>query len=408
MRMLKESILVAFLIPLAMATTESNTEALSAVSQGTNDFSSSLFQAVVQENPGNLIMSPLSAAVVLAMAAYGAGGQTEKQLKTALHSPTPDNFAVTGYQELITALNSVTENTLSLANKAFVNNKFSLKPTYQALTENYFKSKTELVDFAQSSQAANTINSWVSEKTNNRIKDIITSGDVNQDTALVLVNAVYFKGIWQNKFSPEATQPLPFHVNGNEIKNVPTMYRYGSYKYGELPEINARFIEIPYKGDSMSMLIILPNEVNGLAEVEKKMQNINLNYILNQGSVQDVKLYLPKFKIESKIELNSPLKKIGLTDMFTSRANFSGIADADLVVSKVVQKAFIEVNEEGSEAAAATALMFAYATSLNYRPEQIMEIDRPFAYGILHKSQDTEDRGRFAILFSGHIIDPSA
>nr|XP_033327597.1 serine protease inhibitor 3/4-like isoform X4 [Megalopta genalis] len=406
MRMLKESILVAFLIALAMGSPASRSDALRAVSQGTNDFSASLFQAVAQENPGNLIMSPLSAAVVLAMAAYGARGETEKQLKAVLHSPNPDKLAMHGYEELITSLNSVKENTLNLANKAFLNNKFSLKPTYQSLTENYFKSKTQLVDFAQSAQAANEINSWVSDKTNNHIKDLIGSGDVDADTALVLVNAVYFKGLWKDKFDPAATQSLPFHVNGNTVKNVPTMHRQDHYKYGELPELNAKFIEIPYKGDSLSMVIILPNEVNGLAEVEKKVHSINLSDVLSQGIVQEVQLYLPKFKIESKLDLNSPLKKLGLTDMFSSHANFSGIADAELVVSKVVQKAFIEVNEEGSEAAAATAILFSL-TSSSYQPIPRMEIDKPFVYTIIHKSQNSEGKAIPTVLFSGRVTDPS-
>lgn len=379
MRKLKQGILVACLISLGMAASENNTEALRAVAQGTNEVSATLFQAVVENNPGNLIMSPLSAAVVLAMAAYGAGGETERQLKTVLHIPSPDKFGLSGYQELISALNSVKENKLHLANKAFVNNRFSLKTTYKALTESYFQSISQSVNFEQSVQAADTINNWVKEKTNDRIKDIVLAGDLNEDTALVLVNAVYFKGMWKNKFDPLLTRNLPFHVNENVVKEVPTMFKQDQYNYGELPDINAKFIEIPYKGNSISMVIILPDEVNGLAEVEKKIKSINLNDILSHGYEQEVKLFLPKFKIESKINLNTPLKKIGLTDMFSDYANFSGIVDEQVAVSKVVQKAFIEVNEEGSEAAAATGVYVRPLSSFWSPPEPIeFRINRPF------------------------------
>ncbi|XP_076653179.1 antitrypsin isoform X5 [Halictus rubicundus] len=407
MRTLKQSILVASLIALAMAAPNTNTEALNAVAQGTNQFSGSLFQAVVQESPSNLIMSPLSAAVVLSMAAYGAGGETERQLKQGLHIPSPDQFGLTGYKTLITDLNSVTDNKLLLANKAFVNNAFTLKPSYKALTENYFQSVTESVNFQQSEQAANTINVWVKEKTNNHIDSIVKSDDLNGDTALVLVNAVYFKGMWKQKFDPELTQKLPFHLNENVMKEVPTMFKQADYNYGELPSLNAKFIEIPYQGNSISMLIILPNEVNGLAEVENKIQSTNLADILSQGHEAEVKLFLPKFKIKSEIDLISPLKKIGLTDMFTDHANFSGIADAPLTVSKVIQKAFIEVNEEGSEAAAVTGIVEIETSSIDGPPPiPVVQIDRPFFYAILHKSQNAQGEGISTILFSGQITMP--
>ncbi|XP_076653195.1 antichymotrypsin-2-like [Halictus rubicundus] len=391
-----------------MAAPNTNPEALNAVAQGTNQFSGTLFQAVVQESPSNLIMSPLSAAVVLAMAAYGAGGETERQLKQGLHIPSPDQFGLTGYKKLITDLSSVTDNKLLLANKAFVNIKFTLKPSYKALTENYFQSVTESVNFQQSEQAANTINIWVKEKTNNHIESIVTSAELNGGTALVLVNAVYFNGTWKLKFDPELTKKLPFHVNENVMKEVPTMFKQADYNYGELPSLNAKFIEIPYQGNSISMLIILPNEINGLAEVEKKIQSTNLADILSQGRKPKVKLFLPKFKIESQIDLISPLQKIGLTDMFTGHANFSGITDDPLVVSNVIQKAFIEVNEEGSVAAAATATRMMCCGVLHPPPIPVVRIDRPFFYAILHKSQNAEGKGISTTLFSGRISDPSA
>nr|XP_034181366.1 antitrypsin-like isoform X2 [Osmia lignaria]XP_034181367.1 antitrypsin-like isoform X2 [Osmia lignaria]XP_034181368.1 antitrypsin-like isoform X2 [Osmia lignaria] len=403
----KKSFLSVCLVLLTMAKAENNTQAFRAVSEGINQFSSSLFQCVLEENHGNIIMSPLSAAVVLAMAAFGARGETEKQLKKALHIPSPDTLGTSGYQSLIDDLNNVKVAKLLLANKVFAAEKFSVKPAYIELTEKYFHSVTQLVNFAKSEEAANTINTWVKQNTNDRIKEIVNPGDLNSMTAMVLVNAVYFKGQWQDKFDPQNTEERPFHVDENTVKNVSTMFRSGSYLYGELSNLNAKFVLLPYKDDELSMIIILPNEINGLAEVEKKLQNTNIMDILHQGHQREVELYLPKFKIESKIELNEPLNKLGLTDMFTSKANFSGIADADLVVSKVVQKAFIEVNEEGSEAAAATAVIFAL-TSLSFKPPPlIMRIDRPWLYLLCRTPKTNPGEIQDVItLFSGHVTKP--
>ncbi|XP_076756700.1 serine protease inhibitor 3/4 isoform X3 [Xylocopa sonorina] len=390
-----ETLLVAIFALTTMTTAENNTAALRAVSEGTNQFSSSFFQTVAEENSGNLIMSPLSADVVLAMAAYGARGETENQFKKVLHLPSPNDLGKSGYQTLIDNLNSVQENKLLLANKIFIAKHFSVKPTYKDITQTYFRSAAQTVDFSKSQEAANIINSWVQQNTNNLIKDIFSPADLDTMTALVLVNAVYFKGQWKNKFNSEDTKSMPFHIDNNTVKNVPTMHRQGTYQYGELPDLNARFIVIPYKGDELSMVIILPNKIDGLTEVEKKLQTVNLSNILNQGYEREVNLFLPKFKVESKIVLNSVLQKMGLVDAFTGDANFSGISDNGLTVSKVVQKAFIEVNEEGSEAAAATEFEIAYFA---YPSVEEFRVNGPFFYTIMARNGSI-------ILFNGRVID---
>ena len=380
---------------VAMAEEVDNNQALNAVAQGTNAFSSQLFQTVVEENPGNLIMSPLSAAVVLGMVAYGARGETENQFRKVLHLPSPDSLGTSGYQALIDITNNAKENTVVLANKVFMTEKYSVKPSYRELTETYFRSTTQLVDFAKSDEAANIINTWVKGNTNNRINDIVSPDDLDGLTALVLVNAVYFKGQWKDKFNSNNTMDKPFHINENTVQNVPTMFKVGTYKYGVISNLDAKFIEIPYQGDELSMVIILPNEINGLPMVEKKLQGMSIADILNQGYEREVQLQLPKFKIEKKIDLNSVLEKMGLTDMFTERANFSGIADGDLSVSNIVQKAFIEVNEEGTEAAAATR------TSIRFVSARFsFEINRPFWYAVT-------TRNASIILFNGRIINPA-
>ncbi|XP_043593783.1 antichymotrypsin-2-like isoform X3 [Bombus pyrosoma] len=401
MRILIRSFWLVAVALITMSEAEKNVEALRSVLEGANQFNFPFFQTVAKHNPGNLITSPLSVGVVLAMAACGARVNTEAQFRNVLHLPTSDSLATSGYQSLIDNLNNVKDNKLAVANKAFIASDLNLKPSYKNLTEVYFRSASQLVNFAQNKEAANIINSWVEQSTNNLIKELITAETLDGMTRLVLVNAIYFKGQWKDKFDPELTSNMPFHTSKVEVKNVPTMYRQDNYKYGDLLDLNATFVVIPYKGDELSMIIILPNEIDGLSDVEKKLQNTSLTNILSHGNEEKMELWLPKFKVESMLELNDVLKEMGLTDAFTARANFSGIADGEnLYISDVIQKAYIEVNEEGSEAAAATGVVLTY---YSYPSLISMRIDRPFYYAI-YKSQ-TENRD-IVMLFSGHVKDP--
>ncbi|XP_053983003.1 ovalbumin-related protein X [Hylaeus volcanicus] len=407
MHLPKGNLLVACLISIAMAANADTDQALYAVSQGTSQFSSSLFQAAVKENSDNLVVSPVSIGIVLAMATYGARGETERQLKEALHIPT-DSVGLSGYQALIDTLNGTMENELDFPNKVFINEKFSIKPSYQELMTNYFRSTAQSVNFNDPNEAANAINTWIQENTKDRIKNVVGPSDFDGETPLVLVNAAYFKGQWKQKFNPWMTERLTFHVNETAEKDVPTMHMKGTFNYGSIPHLNAKFIELPYKGDNFSMVIILPNEISGLAEVEKELQNTSVISILNQGSKQKVQLYLPKFKIESSIKLNNVLKNMGLTDMFAKHANFSGISDEKLYVDKVLHKASMEVNEEGSEAAAATVVEFAAGSALvfNEEPVPYMRIDHPFIYSCIYKTENKE--ADVIQLFTGHVIDPES
>ncbi|XP_076474265.1 antichymotrypsin-2-like isoform X3 [Bombus vancouverensis nearcticus] len=385
---------------ITMSEAEKNVEALRSVLESANQFSSPFFQTVVKHNPGNLITSPLSVGVVLAMAAYGARGNTKAQFRNVLHLPTSESLATSGYQSLIDNLNNVKDNKLAVANKIFVAASLNLKPSYKNLTEVYFRSASQLVNFAQNKEAANIINSWVEQNTNNLIKELISAEMLDDMTRLVLVNAIYFKGQWKDKFDPKSTSDMPFHTSKSEVKNVSTMYRQGKYKYGELPDLNAKFVVIPYKGDELSMIIILPNEIDGLPDVEKKLQSTNLTNILSQGYKEEVELWLPKFKVESMLKLNDVLKEMGLTDAF-SNADFSEIADGEnLYISDVIQKAYIEVNEEGSEAAAATGVVLMYYSYPSWTP---MKIDRPFYYAIYKSQTENQD---ILMLFSGHVKNP--
>ncbi|XP_076757224.1 serpin B3-like [Xylocopa sonorina] len=173
--------------------------------------------------------------------------------------------------------------------------------------------------------------------------------DLDKQTKLVLVDAVYFKGQWEKKFNSQFTQDLAFNVDNNTVRYVPTMYRQGTYQYGEHADLHAKFIVIPYKANELSLVIIIPNEIEGLAQLEGKLQNMRLTEFLNQGQDTPLKLYLPKFRVEKQLDVTPALQKLGLIDAFTESADFSGIASGHLHISKVLQKVIIEVDEQGTE-----------------------------------------------------------
>nr|UEP64296.1 teratocyte serpin I [Cotesia flavipes] len=381
-----------------------NEENLRAVSGGMNQFSADFYKTSSESTKDNLICSPLSAGIVLSMAAYGARGNTEKQMRTSLRMPENDAVGKSGFQSLIDTLNSVKKVQLKLAQKIFTTTGFEMKPDFKAITENNFRSTAQSLDFAKAVESSQTINKWCKEQTNSSIKEIIQPDDLN-GAAMVLLNAVYFKGNWLSKFKGEQTLRQPFHVDENTTKDVDMMHQKNAFNYGELPELDAIFVELPYEkedeNDAISMFIILPNNVNGLSKSENSLHTLNFKNMHENKRMTEMRLYMPKFKIESTLQLQPILEKVGMTDMFSDSADFTGITDSPpLKVSKVIQKAFIEVNEEGSEASAVTAGVISFRSSKIPHPIPItVMIDRPFIYTIVHSAAN-------AVLFQGHISEP--
>ncbi|CAL1686962.1 unnamed protein product [Lasius platythorax] len=405
MRTLQKSLLALCLFASTMAspTGTKDETALQAVSQGAQLFSTNFIKTVAKEQQGNLISSPLSADIALSMAANGAAGSTEAQFRDVLQLP-PKTQALNGFQNLIDILNNVENVTLKLANKLFIGKDFPVKSQYKQDLQTYYRSDIESVDFSQSAKAADTINTWSKEKTNNRIDNIVQASDLDPSLALVLANAVYFKGNWAHQFAASATTDRSFHVDANTIKQVPTMYRKGNYKYVELPEHEAKCIELPYANKEVSMVIILPDKIDGLATLIDKLEEVSVacNTRLAQTYEREVRVFLPKFKTESKLDLGDTLsQKMGLSEPFSNTANFNGISDVPVKIDKVVQKAFIEVNEEGSEAAAVTAVLVV-PLSISWTPPQLQfNVDRPFYYYIRYNKETS-----IVSLFEGRVNAP--
>ncbi|XP_018347603.1 PREDICTED: serine protease inhibitor 3/4-like isoform X4 [Trachymyrmex septentrionalis] len=401
---LQRSFLAFCLFASTMAAAVENNLAVQAVSQSAHLFSANFVKTVSEGQSDNLICSPLSAHIALSMAADGAAGSTEAQFKDVLKLPASKPQTLEGYQNLIDKLNNVENVTLKLANKMFVGKDFPVKPEYKQDLQTYYKSDIQSVDFSKSQEAVNTINTWCKEQTNDRIKSIINEGDVDDSTALVLANAVYFKGLWAHQFDPKLTTDRPFHIDANTVKDVPTMYRKGNYKYVELPEYDAKCIELPYANEEVSMVIILPNKIDGLAALTDKLEEVSAECSsrLTQIYEREVRVYLPRFRSETKLDLKDTLSnKMGLSEAFSSKANFNGISDVPLKIDKVVQKAFIEVNEEGSEAAAVTEVESVnYSLIVNQATREI-HIDHPFFYGIIASKREEES---YVTLFAGYVI----
>ncbi|XP_014205333.1 antichymotrypsin-2 isoform X3 [Copidosoma floridanum] len=389
------------LVLCAVCTMAQDKSALKAVSESSERFATKFFKTVSKENDGkNVISSPVSAYSVLSMAAMGAGGRTARQMRTSLSLPADDSVSLRGMQTLMDEINNVKNVTLEMANKMYVAKSLKVKPSFNALATDSFRSEAADLDISNPSAAVKEVNNWVDQKTHHKIEKILEDGDIDGDTRMVILNAVYFKGKWAKPFENKQTEDKPFYYMENKTRKeklVPTMYVKGDFFYGEMHDLKAKFIELPYQNKDIRMVIIVPDEVDGLSKVEQNLEAFNYNRLTTIGFKREVELYMPKFKVESTLDLKAVLEKMGMTDMFTDYANFSGISDQPIKVGKVLQKAFIEVNEEGSEAAAVTALRFV-AYSAIYRPEPIyvLKVDRPFVFTII----DTRSR---ITLFKGHV-----
>lgn len=373
-------------------------KALLEVASGNVRFTNSLYKAVAGKD-GNVFISPISVEVVLALAYLGAAGNTAEQIASVLHLPADREDVKAGFLSLLGVLKSTENVTLELANKVFSQSGYRILPEYKTVAEKSFLSGAEELDFADSEGSRKVINSWIETKTNNKIRDMIPSGVLNHMTRLVLVNAVYFKGLWAKQFSADNTRFESFHLNSKESKEVPMMHKKAKFGYLNSEELDADILQMHYQGLSISMFIILPHDIDGISKLEKKLAGVDLSKILTHLPEQEVEVSIPKFKLEETTDLNDILTELGMKDMFIPHeADFSAISGKrDLFVSSVLQKAFVEVNEEGSEAAAATAAIMMTRMLLK---QTVFHASHPFLFIIKEA-----DNG--VILFIGRFSKPS-
>lgn len=375
------------------------------VSESSNRFAFDLYQQVRRQE-GNLFLSPGSISTALAMTYAGAAGQTKQQMANVLHF-APDQSVHEGFATLLALLNSTGDRngySLSTANRLWGAADYRFEPGFLNLTRDSYRAEIQSLDFKHPEPARRKINAWVEEQTRRKIVDLIPSGVLKPDTRLVLTNAIYFEGGWMSEFSKQATKKLPFLESATEKRDVLTMYQQEDFPYTE--DADAQVLSMPYRGHELSMVIVLPKKVDGLADVESKLSDERFTgWIKNLRGSRKVDVYLPRFKLRSEFLLSRTLKSMGMSLAFSDAADFSLVSRSEsLMISEVVHQAFVDVDEEGTEAAAATAVLLA-PTSAPFEPREppkpiLFRADHPFLFAI-------RDNRTGAVLFMGRLARPA-
>ncbi|XP_036207408.1 leukocyte elastase inhibitor-like [Myotis myotis] len=368
-------------------------------------FAVDLFRTLKDSNPsGNIFISPVSISSALAMVFLGARGTTEAQMSKTLHFDAVKEIH-SSFQSLNADINKRgAPYILKLANRLYGEKTNEFLPEFLASTQKMYGAELASVDFQRASEdARKVINEWVKGQTEGKIPELLAAGDVNNMTKLVLVNAIYFKGNWQEKFSKEATNDTPFRLNKKDTKTVKMMYQKSKFPFGYIEDLKCRVLELPYQGRDLSMVILLPDDIEdeatGLKKIEEQLTLEKLHEWTKPENLRsfEVNVHLPKFKLEESYNLNSHLKSLGIEDLFSSKADLSGMSRArDLFISEIIHKSFVEVNEEGTEAAAATAVI-GFGCAL--MPEENFVADHPFIFFIRHNPSTN-------ILFLGRLSSP--
>ena len=372
-----------------------------AVVKGNTVFALGMYQELSSKE-GNLFFSPYSISSALGMTYAGARNNTEKEIKQVLHFPGEPGALCRSFGELQEGLNSVQkagEIKLSIANAIWYEKSYTFLPSFINLVQNDYKSKVALADFVGNAEAERkVINTWVEKQTNDKIKNLIPMGILNPLTRMVLVNAIYFKGDWESQFKEINTRELDFNVTASKKVKTKMMYQQGDFLLAE--DENTQALEMTYKGDRLSMLVLLPKQKNEISELEKTLTAEKLNGLIAKLRDTKVQVTFPKFKVETGYDLVPPFMKLGMKDAFGKGADFSGMdGTKDLYISAIMHKAFVEVDEKGTEAAAATAVMMTI-TSAAPSPPYTFNADHPFLFLI-------RDNVTGSILFMGRMVNPN-
>jgi len=387
----------AILIIMLLASLSSHAQN-DKLTQSLNSYSLDLYNQLKTDNK-NLFFSPLSTYYALLIGYEGARNKTKQEFESVLHikdSKLLSDFP-TFSKSLITMVDK--SNTLTISNAIWLQKELSVKADYKnAITQKYL-SDLKTVDFKQKMVASNDVNNWVTDKTNGRIKSIISPDDIDDNTRMIISNAIYFIGKWADEFNKNFTKPAVFYSIDNSTSVIDFMNKTEYLSYYENNDF--QFISKPYKGNDKSFCIILPKKQNGLVAIEKELTHSTLETILTSTNNTYVKLSIPTFKLETTYSLIEPLKALGLDKAFKPDADFSGITtQVPLMINGVTHKAYIDINEKQTEAAAATALMGRIAGLEIGLPEPtIFKADHPFVFLIV----DNKTKG---ILFIGRYVRP--
>ncbi len=366
-------------------------------------FALSLYQDL-KSQPGNLFLSPYSISTALAMTYAGARGETAKEMAEVLNFPLEQSALHLAFAELQASLDAIEKKgqvKLSIANSLWPQIKYPILPEYLSLIKDNYGVTVKGLDYQNKTEASRLeINQWVEAKTENKIKDLIPK-DLDPMTRLILVNAIYFKGNWLMPFNPEVTHSGDFFIEPQKLVQVPLMHLEDQFAYAEFSDL--QILEMVYKGEDLSLLVLLPKDTAGITKLESQLTIENLANWQAKLKRQDVQVVFPKLKIEASFNLSKTLVDLGMPRAFSGKAEFEGIDGQvnSLSISKVLHQAFIEINETGTEAAAATAVMMAEgAAMLAPNPIPVFRADHPFVFAIKEKSSG-------AIIFLGRVNNPT-
>lgn len=372
--------------------------------KGSNAFAVDLYSQL-RSQPGNLFFSPESISTAFAMAYAGARGQTAAEMQHVLHFTLPPAQLHPAMGTLLSSMNAQHNGyQLRVADALWAQQDASFLPGFLKLVQTDYAAGFHRVNFKASPDVvSNTINHWVEQQTNNKIQNLIGHGVLTPATRLVLTNAIYFKGDWLNPFEKASTQNEEFHTSASQFVMVSLMHRTGSYRYYDGGTFQA--LELPYSGDELSMDVLLPKANNGLPALEQSFTaSAAGDWLQKLEPVDKVILTFPRFTMTQQFELSSALSAMGMPQAFGGAANFSGMTGKpDFTISAAIHKAFIDVNEQGTEAAAATSIiMRATAARVPFPepPPVVFRADHPFLFLI-------RDAKSGAILFLGRVTDPT-
>jgi serpin B len=379
-----------------------------------NAFAFDLYSRLANQ-PGNLFFSPYSIETALAMTWAGAKGKTANQMSKVLHLSEDTGNVHAGFSALIKNLNADEQPAedflhdaamrgipyqLFMANSLWCQQGYPLRDDFLKIARDQYDAGLNQVDFSEAAESARQqINNWVAQQTQDKIENLIPSGGVDSSVRLVLADAIYFKGRWRVEFDKSQTQDAPFHLNVSQTISVRTMNVKDRFDYNETESF--QMLELPYFSGKMSLIILLPKEVDGLSKLEQTLNATQINQLLAQRQSREVNVFLPKFKLTSQFSLANILQAMGMTDAFSSQADFSGIDGMkSLYLGAVFHKAYVNVDEEGTEAAATTAVV-AYALGIEPPPRLpvVFRADHPFLFFIRHNQTG-------AILFMGRVTSP--
>ena len=375
---------------------------MQTIADGNNRFALELYSKLRESEKGNLFFSPYSIHTALGMTATGAKGTTRDQMVQVLHLPADEQKALAcgDLGRFYSHAGKAYE--LNVANALWAQKGFPWKPEFLAVQKERFGAGFQEADFRTNAEGERVrINQWVEEKTRDKIKDLLLTGDVRDNTRMVLTNAIYFKGKWTEKFEKNHTKDAPFHRADKSTIPVPLMSNLSQQEFNYAEGNGFQLLEMLYEGNELSMVIVLPRTADGLPAIEKELTAEKLAGWMKQARSEHVNVSLPRFRLEQRFAPKVELKAMGMTDAFDEeKANFNGMASERLFIGAVIHKAFVDVNEEGTEAAAATAIVMAAPASVQIPvPPKVFRADHPFLFLIRDVKHGT-------ILFLGRVMNP--